>query len=376
MKKLSNPFVIGRYAGDYYFCDREKETDFLLKQVENGRDVVLISPRRMGKSGLISHFFDSDAIKSHYNTLFIDIYSTSTPEEFALLLGRSIIDTVRKDRSLLRKALDALRTIRPLVKIDAVTGEPALELKAAALEYPEMTLKEIFDYMQASERPYIVAIDEFQQISSYKGFNMEAKLRTFVQSSPNIRFIFSGSEQSMMAEMFLSSRKPFYQSCITMGLLPIPRDTYRDFAMTLFNDYGKTLSASLFDEVYSKYEGITWYVQMMLNELFAISSEGGLLAENAIAAAEENIIGVMGYSYQEMMARFSPRQRLLMSAMARNPELCGSLTSASFLKASGFATPAMVQAAVKRLLKEGVVTRRDGVYTIYDAFFLAWLRQQ
>lgn len=53
---LRNPFVVGRYVSDEYFCDREKETEFLLKQVDNGRNVAIISPRRMGKTGLIQHF--------------------------------------------------------------------------------------------------------------------------------------------------------------------------------------------------------------------------------------------------------------------------------------------------------------------------------
>ena len=54
---VTNPFVVGRYISDKYFCDREQETDFLIKQIENGRNVALISPRRLGKTGLINHCF-------------------------------------------------------------------------------------------------------------------------------------------------------------------------------------------------------------------------------------------------------------------------------------------------------------------------------
>lgn len=60
---VNNPFVVGKYLSDKYFCDRVEETEFLRKQIMNGRDVALISPRRIGKSGLIQHFFNQQDIK-------------------------------------------------------------------------------------------------------------------------------------------------------------------------------------------------------------------------------------------------------------------------------------------------------------------------
>ena len=62
---MMNPFVVGRYVSDKYFCDREGETSFLIKQIENGRNVALISPRRLGKTGLIQHLFHQEYL-CHY----------------------------------------------------------------------------------------------------------------------------------------------------------------------------------------------------------------------------------------------------------------------------------------------------------------------
>ena len=70
---VTNPFVVGRYISDKYFCDREQETDFLIKQIENGRNVALISPRRLGKTGLINHCFRQKQIKESYYTFFISM---------------------------------------------------------------------------------------------------------------------------------------------------------------------------------------------------------------------------------------------------------------------------------------------------------------
>ena len=87
---FQNPFVVGKYISDEYFCDREKETDFLIRQIRNGRNTVLISPRRMGKTGLIHHTFSIPDIRRNFHTFFVDIYSTGSLAEFVYLLAGEI----------------------------------------------------------------------------------------------------------------------------------------------------------------------------------------------------------------------------------------------------------------------------------------------
>ena len=85
--KIANPFVIGKYVSEDYFCDRTDETAFLKKQVDNGRNTAIIAPRRLGKTGLIQHFFAQPDIAKRYQTIFIDIYATNSLSEFVYLLG-------------------------------------------------------------------------------------------------------------------------------------------------------------------------------------------------------------------------------------------------------------------------------------------------
>jgi AAA+ ATPase superfamily predicted ATPase len=56
-QKIQNPFLLFGYEGPNYFCDRQIETDKIVEAMENGRNLTLISPRRMGKSGLIHNAF-------------------------------------------------------------------------------------------------------------------------------------------------------------------------------------------------------------------------------------------------------------------------------------------------------------------------------
>ena len=94
MAKVKNPFVITGKIEPEYFCDRINESARLAKSITNGNNLVIISPRRMGKTGLIQFCYDKPEISDEYYTFFIDILHTSSLREFTYLLGRAIYDTL------------------------------------------------------------------------------------------------------------------------------------------------------------------------------------------------------------------------------------------------------------------------------------------
>jgi AAA+ ATPase superfamily predicted ATPase len=55
--KLNNPFLVAGYHSPAYFCDREAETGKIVSALYNDWNISLISPRRIGKTGLIHHVF-------------------------------------------------------------------------------------------------------------------------------------------------------------------------------------------------------------------------------------------------------------------------------------------------------------------------------
>ena len=221
-----NPFVVGKYLSDAYFCDRTEETAFLTKQIENGRDVALISPRRMGKSGLIQHFFNQITIKEQFQVFYVDIYATTSLSEFVYLLGKELYSKLKSHTQLWQdKFFQIVKSLRMGFKIDSMTGQPTFDLGLGDIQTPVTTLDEIFEYIEQSEKPCIIAIDEFQQIGEYTEKNIEALLRTKIQQCHRSQFIFAGSKRHLMSNMFNSPAKPFYQSAISMGLDPIPVTT-------------------------------------------------------------------------------------------------------------------------------------------------------
>ena len=370
---IQNPFLVGKYVSARYFCDREAESDFFVKQIENGRNVALISPRRLGKTGLIRHCFDKQEIKERYYTFFVDIYATTSFEEFVYLLGKAIYEELRPRRTLWAdKFFQVVSSLRVGFKLDAVTGEPSFDIGLGDIQAPQTTLDEIFAYLEAADKPCVVAIDEFQQIGEYDDRSVEALLRTKIQQCKHTQFVFSGSKRHTMSHMFNSPSKPFYQSAISMSLAPIPMAAYRDFAIRLFEERGKHVEPEVIERVYRMFDGCTWYVQMMMNELFALTPFDAICTAGQIEQARHGVIMAQEGSYKEILSHLPAKQKLVLQAIAKE-RVARNVTSSAFIKKYSLASSSSVQSAIKGLMKNELITQDDGNYRVYDYFFADWL---
>lgn len=372
-KSVKNPFVVGKYLSDRYFCDRSEETEFLRKQILNGRDVALISPRRIGKSGLIQHFFNQSDIKDRYYVFFVDIYATTSLGEFVYTLGKEIYEQLKPQSTVWKeKFFQMIASFRMGFKLDSFTGTPTLDLGLGDIQVPQTSLDEIFAYINEADKPCIIAIDEFQQISEYAEKNVEALLRTKIQRCNKAQFIFSGSKRHMMSNMFNSPSKPFYQSAISMGLEPIPIEVYTDFATRMFEENGKRIDRPVVEMVWKRYDGYTWFVQMMMNELFALTPSGETCREKQIDDAWRNVIMAQENSYKDLLSNLPPKQKMVLQSIAKEG-LAQNITSSKFIKKYNLTSASSVQAAVKLLLKNDLITQIDGTYRVHDYFLSEWL---
>ena len=236
----------------------------------------------------------------------------------------------------------------------------------------ENTLKEIFEYLGSSEKRCYVAIDEFQQIAEYPEKGVEALLRSYIQFLPNVNFIFAGSKQHLMQEMFTSSKRPFYQSTQPLTIGPIQQDEYASFAIEHFAAHNVKLTQDVFNSIYEKYEGHTWYVQCLLNRLYGYGRDVDI---ELVAYAIEQILSEYSYTYADMLKTYSPGQVRLLKAIAKEgyvkEVLAGDFISTYRLRAAS-----SVSAALKKLLENELVYQISDGYMIYDRFMGEWLRRQ
>lgn len=371
--KPNNPFLISGYYGPEFFCDREQEAGSILEALQNGRNVTLTAPRRMGKTGLIRHvFYRLKELQPDIATFYLDIYSTQSLGDFVRLFAGTVLGQLD---SAPQKALSRIsrfvRSCRPVFTFDKLTGVPKVTIDVAPAE-EENTLKEIFEYLGSSEKRCYVAIDEFQQIAEYQEKGVEALLRSHIQFLPNVNFIFAGSRQHLMQEMFTSSKRPFYQSTQLLTIGPIQQDEYAGFATGHFAAHGVKLPQEVFNTIYEKYEGHTWYVQCLLNRLYGYDRDVDM---ELVSYATEQILAEYSYIYADLLKAYTAGQVRLLKAIAKEGSV-KEVLAGDFISTYGLRAASSVSAAMKKLLENELVYQTADGYIIYDRFMGEWLRRQ
>lgn len=371
MATLNNPFVIYGYKGPKYFCDREKETEKLISTLHNERNVTLVAPRRMGKTGLIRHVFHK--MEREYEGVrcfYLDIFATKNLEQMVQLMAAEIIgklDTV--SQFALRKVQEFFSSWRPMLTIDELTGIPTFSLDLKPHEGRE-SLKRIFEYMKQSGKRCYVAIDEFQQILNYPENGVEALIRSYIQFLPNVYFVFSGSQQHMMEEMFLSANRPFFQSSLVMSLPCIEEGKYLQFANHLLDSQEREVDAKTFSYIYQQSDSVTWYVQAILHGIYEHSSE--VIDCKLVDSVIQELIEEQAMAYQNYCAWLTENQQILLLAIARE-RLVSSPLGQQFIRAHNLPATSSVKTALKALVDKQLVSKTPQGYLVSDRFFAKWL---
>lgn len=375
MAKTVNPFVVTGKIEAAYFCDRVQESARLIKSVTNGNNLVVISPRRMGKTGLIQFCYEKPEIKEAYYTFFIDILHTSSLREFTYLLGREIYETLLpRSRKMADLFMQTLKSISGKFGFDPVSGTPTFHLELGDIERPEYTLDEIFRYLAEADKPCIVAVDEFQQIAKYPEKNIEALLRTHIQKLRNCNFIFAGSERHMMQEMFLSAARPFYHSADMLELKAIAPEIYVPFIVGHFEQRNRRVAARHAEKVYNLFKGHTYYIQKTFNEAFADTPEGETCTLEMLRSTVDNLIDSNDTIFREILSNIPERQKELLYAIAKEGE-ASRVTSAAFIKRHRLTSASSVQSALKKLLEKDVITEINKRFSVTDKLFAMWINR-
>ena len=375
--EMENPFYITGIIPEAYFCDREKETDQIVKTLKNKEHILLTSPRRMGKTQLIRHVFEQPAIKDEYHTFYTDIFPTTSLHEFVLFLSKEIYSVlVPKGKTALDRFMTVIHSLAGGFGYDPITGTPTFEIKLGDIHSPELTLEEIFTYLEQADRPCIFAIDEFQQIAHYPEKNVEALLRTYIQKMNNCLFIYAGSDRHILENMFYSAAKPFYNSAGHIYLDRIEKDIYTDFIKQQFAGAGIEITDDAALLSYDLFEGHTYYVHNLLHHMFSDARPKSVISQTEITKTLDHILEEKGRAFASIMNQLNFQQKETLIAVAKEGKARG-VTSVAFVRKHSLRSPGSVQYALSQLLDKQLITyQNDGrnkIYSVSDRFFEKWI---
>ena len=370
--KIKNPFITSGYAGLDYFCDRREETAEVINAIENNRNVTLMAPRRLGKTGLIENVFHILREQHDYKVLIMDVFSAQDLPEFTMNFAAAVFKTFETG---IEKALAAatmfLKSCRPTLTIDPsdMSHKFSFDIAPSAAA---STLEDVFEYLAGRKSRIAIAFDEFQQIGEFPEKGVEALLRGFVQKTPSISYVFAGSRQHLMREMFTNVKRPFYQSTQKMHLDVIPFESYCAFAMEKFAADSRRLDEKVFKMVYDRFGGVTWYVQAVMNRLYGYGYDAPDASD--VEAVVERMIGENAYDYRTLIEALPEGSVRLLKAIARE-KTATEISSAAFVARHSLKAPSATVETLARLTEKELVYKTDVGYIVYDRLFGEWLRK-
>ena len=374
---MENPFTIKSYESKDLFCDREEELQLMLRNCENRSDTTLISQRRMGKTGLILRLFDElKDVRPDIHTIYLDIFASRTFDDFIKLLAEAAMRSFQPKTSIGDKLLTFIKSLRPQLSFDNITGEPQLQITYQTAHEKEYTLRGLFEFLDSQGDHTIIAIDEFQQIRDYPEQNIEALLRTYIQQTHNLTFIFCGSKKHMMADIFSNVKKPFYNSTVFISLGKIPETSYPDFIRKIFADHHKSITDEALMFILDWTRRHTYYTQQLCHTIYANGSVS-ITIEDVKKACEQLMkqSETVFLQYRQML---TDKQWNYLIAVAKEGSV-QQITASAFLKDHNIGSPSVSRRLADALCEKGLIndeiTLAGTTYSVSDVFLSRWMER-
>lgn len=263
---MEKAFVYGMSVGGNNFTDRIEETKRIKLDFENGVNVILISPRRMGKTSLIKKVI-SEIDNPMLKIVYMDIYDCRSEYDFYNRFAETIMKSTGNH---LEQVMENIK--RFLVRISpkiSFSPEPNSEFSVSLGITPkDYSPEEILNLPEriAKEQGVrlVVCIDEFQQIGEFTdSLTIQKRLRGVWQHHQNVSYCFFGSKKHLMENIFQNRRMPFYQFGEMLHLKCIPTIYWVPFICSRFEKYGKNIAEEYASRICQVVKNYSSYVQQL-----------------------------------------------------------------------------------------------------------------
>lgn len=372
---INRSFIYGVSVSGDNFTDRVKETKRLKMDFENGLNVVLISPRRMGKTSLVKkvqQVVDSSIV----HTVYIDIYDCKSEYDFYNKFAESVLkQTSGRMELFLEKTKKFLTRLTPKVSFSPdPTADYSVSLGITPKEYiPEEILQLPELIAQQIGKHIVVCIDEFQQVAEWSDtLQVQKRMRGVWQHQKHTSYCLFGSRQHMMNKLFQSKAMPFYQFGEPNYLQPIPMEDWIPFIRQKFTDKGLAISEEHIRTICDTVQNQSSYVQQLAwNVMIDTDTE---VTEQTIQAGISDLLIQCTPLFMEQTGGLSGYQMNFLKAIAAGQH--NQFTSVSVLREYQLGSKSNVE-RIQNVLRE-----KDYIVSTSDGFFLSdpimelWLKSK
>ena len=353
-RRMTNPFKFGVLVDDEYFTDRTKELKEVQRSLNSENHLILISPRRFGKSSLIAK-----AVKeSGRPCVSLNMQNMLSVEDFAAKLLREIFRLYPMER--IRHLMTHFRIIptvstNPITNVIDVSFQPTMNTMVL-LEDAMALLEKV----STEEKKLIVVLDEFQEILNVRK-GLDKQLRSIMQTQQHLNYILLGSQESMMTEIFERKKSPFYHFGQLMRLSKIPHEDFRHYISARLPLKDQDKRNDIAEEILSFTNLHPYYTQQLSAQVWEMITYDDMV-DGAVGEAISKIVRVHDLDFERLWLNFNRTDRFIMRSLSKGVNPLQNRQIATSTSFSG----------IKRLMKSGYVIRVND-YEVEDPFFKEWI---
>ncbi len=374
---MKNPFYFRVVPIEAAFCNREKELQELIRHAQNCANVVLISPRRYGKTSLVKRAQDTLS-KKGIITVYIDLYGVSSMEDVASRIASDIYRAVHKQQSLFDRLTRYISLFRPVISVDPLSGGGMsvgvdVVKGRTGKELLEHALSGLSTATQESELVWNIAIDEFQEIVELKEYKyIEGTMRSYIQLQNKVSYFFVGSRRRILSDMFNNKNRAFYKSAINLQIDVLPEKELVEYLIGKFSSAGKVCAEETAKKICEFSRRNPYYSQKLGYHIFEICS--GVVTEEDVVQGYINLMEDEKNIFEMMTRGLTSRQIALLAALAKEP--AQFVFSHEYISRHNLGSVGAVQVGVKKLIHFDYIEEKDGVLQVVDPVFADWLKRK
>lgn len=372
---MDKPFVYGMSVEGENFTDRKKETARLKKDFENGMNVILMSPRRMGKTSLVKKV-RSEIKDPNIKIVLMDIYDCRSEYDFYNRFASSIMkDTATKAEQVLENIKKFLVRISPKISF---SPEPlsdfSLSLGITPKEYSPQEILNLPEVVAEEKGVHIiVCIDEFQQIGEFPdSVTVQKRMRGVWQHQQNVSYCLFGSKKHLMTRLFQSRRMPFFQFGEVNELKPIPTGDWVAFIQQRFTEKGQSISAELARKICESVDNYSSYVQQLAWNVMAETDK--VATEESLRNGIEELLAQNSSFFTEQTRGLSTYQLNFIRAICKGYH--SGFTSKEVTEQFPMGTKSNIPRIKASLLDREIIDEDDGGVMLADSVFQRWFMRE
>ena len=357
-----SPFPIGGPLRPDEITGREELVRDLSERLLARRVTALLGPRRYGKTSVLRKVA-ADLAGVGPETVWIDLYGLSSMADLAGRLDEGLAQT----RGKLRRSVASIAESMSL-KLGAVT----VEFTRNRLSRPDaiMVARPLLQLLvRASERhDLLLVLDEFSGVSRVDG--AAAMLRTGLQHHyRDISIVFAGSEPSMMRTLFTDRAEPFFGQAELIEIGPMSDSAVADIVADGFAATGR--DAGVMEErIVRLAQGHPYRAMELADALWRVTEPGATADESAWEVALASVRASVAVGSEQLFQALPLGSQRALRAIATDGRAYGATAEVLGLAAGTANT------AIKSLLGDGHLDRRDGQLVLTDPMFADWIRQR